>query len=113
MLQSTTPQVDAVPKPTESRESGVLAPMGVAAFRNIWIANLLGNLGTWAQSVAVAWVITAGHAGPIMVAMVQVASAAPLAVLSIATGVLADNYDKRTIMLVGQAVEMSGRSSSR
>ncbi|WP_430387528.1 MFS transporter [Dyella sp. 20L07] len=82
--------------------------MRVAVFRHIWIANLLGNLGTWAQSVAVAWVITAAHAGPIMVSMVQVASAAPLVLLSIATGVLADNYDKRKIMLIGQLVEMAG-----
>lgn len=108
MLQSTTPEVDAAPKPTEERESGVLAPLSVPVFRQIWIANLFGNLGTWAQSVAVAWVITAAHASAIMVAMVQVASAAPLVVLSIATGVLADNYDKRKIMLVGQVVEMAG-----
>ncbi len=108
MLQSTTPEVDAAPKPTEGRESSLLAPLGVPVFRHIWVANLLGNLGTWAQSVAVAWVITAAHAGPIMVAMVQVTSAAPLVLLSIATGVLADNYNKRSIMLVGQAVEMSG-----
>ena len=110
MLQSTLPQVDAAPRPEPEarRESAILAPLGVPVFRNIWFANLLGNLGTWAQSVAVAWVITAAHAGPIMVAMVQVASAAPLVLLSIATGVLADNYDKRTIMLVGQVVEMSG-----
>jgi MFS family permease len=106
-----TSEVDALAEPTDGREggdSGILAPMGVAVFRNIWTGNLLTNLGAWALSVAVAWVIAAAHAGPIMVAMVQVASAAPLVVLSIATGVLADNYDKRKIMLVGQVVEMSG-----
>lgn len=109
MLQSTSPEVDAAPRAEPSpHEGGILSPLRVTAFRHIWTANLLGNLGTWAQSVAVAWVITAAHAGPIMVAMVQVASAAPLVVLSIATGVLADNYDKRSIMLVGQAVEMAG-----
>ncbi|RDI98503.1 MFS transporter [Dyella solisilvae] len=110
MLQSTTPQVDAKPEEPagQPRESGILAPLRVAVFRNIWFANLAGNLGTWAQSVAVAWVITAGHAGPVQVAMVQVASAAPLVLLSIATGVLADNYDKRKIMLAGQVVEMTG-----
>ncbi|WP_109123710.1 MFS transporter [Dyella sp. C11] len=108
MLQSSTPQLDGAVKPTEKRESGLLAPLRIGVFRRIWVANLFGNLGTWAQSVAGAWVITAAHAGPIMVAMVQVASAAPLVVLSIATGVLADNYDKRKIMLVGQLVEMAG-----
>lgn len=100
--------VDAVADPTEGRESSVLAPMGVPVFRSIWAGNLLTNLGVWAQSVAVAWVIAAAHAGPIMVAMVQVASTAPLVVLLIPAGVLADNYDKRRIMLVGQVVEMSG-----
>ena len=108
MLQPPPPHIDAVPSPTEIREPGVLAPMGVPAFRNIWTGNLLTNLGVWAQSVAVAWVIAAAHAGPVMVAMVQVASTVPLVVLLIAAGVLADNYDKRTIMLVGQVVEMSG-----
>ena len=101
-------EIDAVAEPAAGRESSILAPMGVAAFRNIWAGNLLTNLGMWAQSVAVAWVIAAAHAGPIMVAMVQVAATAPLVVLLIAAGVLADNYDKRTIMLVGQVVEMSG-----
>jgi MFS family permease len=100
--------VDAVAEPTESRESGVLAPMGVPVFRSIWAGNLLTNLGVWVQSVAVAWVIAAAHAGPIMVAMVQVASTAPFVLLLIPAGVLADNYDKRKIMLVGQVVEMSG-----
>src|ERR1700754_1164288 len=97
-----------VTHPSENVDSSILAPMGVPAFRTIWVGNLLTNLGMWAQSVAVAWVIAAAHAGPIMVAMVQVASTAPLVVLLIAAGVLADNYDKRTIMLVGQVVEMSG-----
>src|SRR6201991_2674082 len=97
-----------VTHPSDNVDASILAPMGVPAFRTIWVGNLLTNLGMWAQSVAVAWVIAAAHAGPIMVAMVQVASTAPLVVLLIAPGVLADNYDKRKIMLVGQIVEMSG-----
>ena len=109
MLQSPLPpQVDAASRPTDGPGSSFLAPMGVTVFRNIWAGNLLTNLGVWAQSVAVAWVIAAAHAGPIMVAMVQVASAVPLVVLLIAAGVLADNYDKRKILLVGQVVEISG-----
>src|ERR1700754_385179 len=97
-----------VTHPSDNVDASILAPMGVPVFRSIWAGNLLTNLGVWAQSVAVAWVIAAAHAGPIMVAMVQVASTAPLVVLLIPAGVLADNYDKRTIMLVGQIVEMSG-----
>lgn len=88
--------------------TGLLGPLAVGAFRAIWIANLFANLGTWAQSVAAAWVVTASQGGPLLVAMIQVAAAAPLVLLSIVSGVLADNYDRRRIMLIGLGVEMSG-----
>lgn len=87
---------------------GVLTPFTVGVFRIIWIANLFANLGTWAQSVAAAWVVTEAHGSPMLVAMIQVASALPLVLLSIVSGVLADNYDRRRIMLFGLAFEMSG-----
>ncbi|MBM7059475.1 MFS transporter [Pseudomonas sp. UL073] len=114
MLQSVSPRNDLPPEPSASEASapptakGVLAPFAIAAFRIIWIANLFANLGTWAQSVAAAWVVTAAHASPLMVAMIQVASALPLVLLSIVSGVLADNHDRRKIMLVGLVFEMSG-----
>src|SRR5262245_52389507 len=101
MLQSVSPKHDLPlepesPKPQETR-SGVLAPFSIAAFRVIWICNLFANLGTWAQSVAAAWVVTEAHASPLVVAMIQVASALPLVLLSIVSGVLADNHDRRKI----------------
>lgn len=109
MLQSVSPKQDLPlkPDPAEPR-SGALAPFSIAAFRVIWICNLFANLGTWAQSVAAAWVVTEAHASPLMVAMIQVASALPLVLLSIVSGVLADNHDRRKIMLVGLTVELSG-----
>ena len=96
---------------TESEEppkSGLFSPFTITAFRIIWIANLFANLGTWAQSVAAAWVVTEAHASPPTVAMIQVAAALPLVLLSIMSGVLADNHDRRKIMMAGLAFEMSG-----
>ncbi|WYX63386.1 MFS transporter [Achromobacter xylosoxidans] len=69
---------------------------------------MFANLGTWAQSVAAAWVITTEQSSPLMVAMIQVAAAFPLVALSILTGVLADNYDRRKVMLVGMLLELAG-----
>jgi len=87
--------------------AGVLGPFRYAAFRMIWIANLFANFGVWAQSVASAWVVTdAPDSSAVLVAMIQVAAALPLVLLSIMTGVLADNYDRRKIMLVGMSVEL-------
>ena len=87
---------------------GLLGPMKYRAYRAIWIANLFANLGMWAQSVASAWVVTEEHASPLMVAMIQVASAVPLVLLSIVAGVLADNYDRRKLMLAGMFIQTVG-----
>ncbi|KAF1070961.1 MAG: Enterobactin exporter EntS [Pseudomonas citronellolis] len=112
MLQSVSPKHDLPLKPdndpNKDTRSGIFAPFGIAAFRIIWLCNLFANLGTWAQSVAAAWVVTEAHASPLVVAMIQVASAAPLVLLSIMSGVMADNHDRRKIMLVGLSIELSG-----
>ncbi|WP_027348882.1 MFS transporter [Halotalea alkalilenta] len=114
MLQPVSPQNDlplesqrAEPEQSK-RDEGALAPLRVPAYRAIWIAYLFANLGVWAQSVAAAWVVTSAQASPLMVAMIQVAASLPLVILSIVSGVVADNYDRRRIMLVGLGFEISG-----
>lgn len=109
MLQAPSGQNDLPPgttPDTESVSASVLAPLRRSAFRTIWIANLFANLGIWAQSVAAAWIVTTEQSSPVLVAMIQVAAALPLVVLSILTGVIADNYDRRKVMLVGMTMEL-------
>ena len=108
MLQSVSPKNDLPREPEADKHHHLLSPFTIRAFRIIWIANLFANLGTWAQSVAAAWVVTEAHAGPLLVAMIQVAATLPLVLLSIVSGVMADNHDRRKIMLAGLAFEMSG-----
>ncbi|WP_437880366.1 MFS transporter [Pseudomonas sp. LRF_L74] len=108
MLQSVSAKNDLPRDSEDTYSQGLFGPFTIEAFRLIWIANLFANLGTWAQSVAAAWVITEAHAGPLLVAMIQVAAALPLVLLSILSGVLADNHDRRKIMLIGLGFEMSG-----
>ncbi|WP_445657997.1 MFS transporter [Achromobacter sp. NCFB-sbj8-Ac1-l] len=106
-LAAAPPEAPAAAAPPVLRVS-TLSPFAFPAFRIIWIANLFANLGTWAQSVAAAWVITTEQSSPLMVAMIQVAAAFPLVALSILTGVLADNYDRRKVMLTGMLLELAG-----
>lgn len=112
MLQPVSPSADLPPKapaaPAAPLTVSTLSPFAFPAFRIIWIANLFANLGTWAQSVAAAWIITTEQSSPLMVAMIQVAAAFPLVALSILTGVLADNYDRRKVMLAGMLLELAG-----
>lgn len=110
MLQpvSATNDLPADAPPAPVLKVSTLSPFAFPAFRIIWIANLFANLGTWAQSVAAAWIITTEQSSPLMVAMIQVAAAFPLVALSIVTGVLADNYDRRKVMLAGMLLELAG-----
>ncbi|WP_457808933.1 MFS transporter [Kushneria sp. EE4] len=112
MLQPVSRQSDLTLEktalPPRPENLSTWAPLSIPAFRIIWIANLFANLGVWAQSVAAAWVVTSAHGSPVMVAMIQVAAAAPLVLMSIVTGVIADNYDRRKVMLFGLFIEVLG-----
>ncbi|KOF52247.1 hypothetical protein AD428_21480 [Achromobacter sp. DMS1] len=105
---STDLPADPPAPPEPVLQVSTLSPFAFPAFRTIWIANLFANLGTWAQSVAAAWIITTQQSSPLMVAMIQVAAALPLVALSIVTGVVADNHDRRKVMLLGMLLELTG-----
>ena len=71
-----TPTCPPSPRPRRRPPcASARCPLSFPAFRIIWIANLFANLGTWAQSVAAAWIITTEQSSPLLVAMIQVAAA--------------------------------------
>src|SRR3954465_14831392 len=84
---------------------GNFTPLRVPVFRLLWTTSLVSNLGTWAQTVAAAWVLTEAHAGPAVVAAIQVAATMPLLLLSLATGALADAHDRRWLVALGLATQ--------
>lgn len=85
-----------------SRRPSALSPLRYGIFRAIWLANLFSNLGTWAQSVGAAWLMTSLAPSPDMVALVQAATSAPILLFSLAAGAIADIWDRRTVMLCAQ-----------
>ena len=68
----------------------------------MWLAFLIANLGGLIQSVGAAWLMTSltGSAG--LVALVQASTALPIMLFSLAAGAIADNYDKRAVVLVAR-----------
>jgi MFS family permease len=62
------------------------------------------NIGTWLQNVAAGWEMTNLSNSPLMVALVQVASALPAFTLAIMAGALADIVDRRRILIIAQVV---------
>ncbi|MDW9819843.1 MFS transporter [Sinorhizobium meliloti] len=71
-------------------------------FRSLWSASLVSNLGSLIEGVAAAWLMTSIAASSEMVALVQSSTTLPIMIFSLAAGVLADNFDRRRIMLVAQ-----------
>ncbi|HET9067277.1 MAG TPA: MFS transporter, partial [Amaricoccus sp.] len=88
---------------TESApRASALAPLGIPTFRAIWVASLASNFGSLIQSVGAAWMMTQISSEADMVALVQASTALPIMVFSLASGAIADNFNRRTVMLAAQ-----------
>lgn len=81
---------------------GSLGPFRHPAFRAIWIANLASNLGGMIQAVAAAWLMTELTSSHQLVALVQASVTVPILLLGMFAGAIADNFDRRLVMLTAQ-----------
>jgi MFS family permease len=84
-----------------------LAPFRHAVFQTLWIATLASNLGSLIQTVGAAWMMTTISNSSGMVALVQASTTLPIMIFSLVSGALADNFDRRKIMLAAQAMMMA------
>jgi len=62
----------------QSEPASPWSPFQQVVFRNLWLANVGSNVGTWMQSVGAAWLMTGLSKSPVMVALVQAAATLPL-----------------------------------
>jgi MFS family permease len=79
-----------------------LAPFRHPAFRAIWTANLFSNIGSMIQSVGAAWLMTELTRSHLLIALVQASATIPIMLLGLFAGAIADNYDRRLVMLAAQ-----------
>jgi MFS family permease len=87
--------------PVPSRASP-LAPLRHDVFRAVWLASLVSNIGWLVQSVGAAWMMVSISGSADLVALVQAAVTLPLMLFSLPAGAVADNYDRRQVMLIAQ-----------
>src|SRR5579862_7101234 len=52
-------------------------PLHLPIFRNLLVADLVSDMGTFMQGVGAAWLMVSQGAGPLLVALTQTASAFP------------------------------------
>ena len=79
-----------------------LAPLSNETFRNIWLASIVSNLGGLIQGVGAAWMMTSITSSENMVALVQASTTLPIMMFSLVAGAVADNFDRKSVMLVAQ-----------
>ncbi|MET4105161.1 MFS transporter [Hymenobacter sp. UYP22] len=77
-------------------------PLRIPIFRMLWIASFVSNIGTWMQNVGAVGLMTELTASPVLVALLQTASALPVFLLSLPAGALADLVDRRRMLLLTQ-----------
>ena len=78
------------------------SPLSFPVFRAVWIASMASNFGGLIQSVGASWLMTSLTPSPQMVALVQASTALPILLLSLWSGAVADNLDRRRVMLAAQ-----------
>lgn len=86
-----------------AERTSITAPFRHETFRTLWLATLFSNLGGLVQAVGAGWMMTTLTTSHNMVALVQASNTLPIMVFSIAAGALADNFDRRSVMLVAQS----------
>jgi MFS family permease len=74
-------------------------PLQNPIFRNLLVADVVSDIGTFMQSVGAAWLMVSLHAGPMYVALTQTASSLPFFLLALPAGSAGDIVDRRKLIL--------------
>lgn len=77
----------------------VWAALSNPTFRALWLGSVALNLAIWMQSAVAAWMMVSLDASPVMVALIQTASALPSFIFALPSGVMADLVERRRYLL--------------
>jgi MFS family permease len=79
---------------TTDAAASLFRPLRSSIFRNLLIADVVSDVGTFVQSVGAAWLMVSLNAGPMYVALTQTASALPFFILALPAGAIGDIVDR-------------------
>ena len=100
-----TERVTPPPAPdsaSKTRPDSAFAPLRHPAFRRLWSATLVSNFGGLVQAVGAAWLMTQLTDNTTLIALVQASNTLPIMALALVSGALADNFDRRSLLLGAQ-----------
>jgi MFS family permease len=88
--------------PTTTASPPSISPLRIPIFRAVWLASMASNFGGLIQSVGASWMMTSLATSNTLVALVQASTTLPIMLLSLLAGAMADNLDRRLVMLWAQ-----------
>ncbi len=80
--------------------------LGTRRFGTFWFASLLSSIGTWAQQVAEPWLLLTLGASSFLIGLDSFAMNAPVLLLTVYGGALADRSDRRRVIALFQSIQM-------
>jgi len=88
--------------PPETAPAGRLVAFRYRDFRLFWISLFISNIGTWMQMTAVNWLLYQLTGSPVKLGLNGLFRAVPAIGLGLFSGVFADRYDRRRVLLLTQ-----------
>lgn len=82
------------------------APLAHRTFRILWAAQMGSNIGVWMQVVGAQWFLVESAHSSALVAWVQAATLIPVLFLALPAGAMADQANRRSILLASNTVSM-------
>ena len=86
-------------QPVISGSASPWRPLRIPIFRNLLIADLVSDIGTFMQTMGAAWLMTTLTTSTVYIALIQTASALPFFLLALPAGSLGDIFDRRKLIL--------------
>lgn len=82
-------------------------PLRTPIFRQLLIADVVSDIGTFMQGVGSAWLMVSIGASPLLVALTQTASTLPFFLFALPAGAIGDIVDRRALILYAEAWMLS------
>ncbi len=102
-------QTQPVENPLVRFLTGGVLPRTFAAFRHrnyrlFWFGNAVSLTGTWMQNIARGWLVLQLTNSPFLVGLETTIAWLPAWIVSLPAGVLADHFNKRNLLIIGQSL---------
>ena len=86
-----------------SQTSDLWRPLRTPIFRQLLIADVVSDIGTFMQGVGAAWLMVSLGGSPLLVALTQTASTLPFFLFALPAGAIGDIVDRRALILCAEA----------